>query len=129
MPHFMVDYSANLETEIDFGALCNHLRIAGISTGVFAKKGIRVRALRADHCSIADGSPRHGYVHLVVRLRGDRDLETRKRATKAVFAAMTEFLANVIETRSIAVSMEMVDIDPELSPKLNMIPKYMDQEA
>jgi 5-carboxymethyl-2-hydroxymuconate isomerase len=129
MAHFMIDYSANLETEIDFGALCNHLRIAGISTGVFAKKGIRVRALRADHWSIVDGSPEHGYVHLVVRLRGGRDLESRKRATNAVFAAMTGFLADVIETRSIAVSMEMADMDPELSPKLNTIPKFMDQEA
>lgn len=117
MPHFIIDYSANLEDALDWPAFCDLLRRTAIDTGVFPMAGIRVRALRADHVSIADGDAQHGYIDLSVRLRAGRDLETRKRATAAIFAAAEEFLKPVMASRSLALSMEMRDIDPELSPK------------
>lgn len=117
MPHFIIDYSANLEDALDWPAFCDLLRRTAIDTGVFPMAGIRVRAFRADHVSIADGDAQHGYIDLSVRLRAGRDLETRKRATAAIFAAAEEFLKPVMATRSLALSMEMRDIDPELSPK------------
>ncbi|THD72080.1 5-carboxymethyl-2-hydroxymuconate Delta-isomerase [Thalassobius vesicularis] len=117
MPHFIIDYSANLEDALDWPAFCDLLRRTAIDTGVFPMAGIRVRALRADHVSIADGDAQHGYIDLSVRLRAGRDLDTRKRATAAIFAAAEEFLKPVMASRSLALSMEMRDIDPELSPK------------
>lgn len=117
MPHFIIDYSANLEDALDWPAFCDLLRRTAIDTGVFPMAGIRVRAFRADHVSIADGDAQHGYIDLSVRLRAGRDLETRKRATAAIFAAAEEFLKPVMASRSLALSMEMRDIDPELSPK------------
>lgn len=117
MPHFIIDYSANLEDALDWPAFCDLLRRTAIDTGVFPMAGIRVRAFRADHVSIADGDAQHGYIDLSVRLRAGRDLDTRKRATAAIFAAAEEFLKPVMATRSLALSMEMRDIDPELSPK------------
>ena len=117
MPHFIIDYSANLEDALDWPAFCDLLRRTAIDTGVFPMAGIRVRAFRADHVSIADGDAQHGYIDLSVRLRAGRDLDTRKRATAAIFASAEEFLKPVMATRSLALSMEMRDIDPELSPK------------
>lgn len=117
MPHFIIDYSANLEDALDWPAFCDLLRRTAIDTGVFPMAGIRVRAFRADHVSIADGDAQHGYIDLSVRLRAGRDLDTRKRATAAIFAAAEEFLKPVMASRSLALSMEMRDIDPELSPK------------
>ena len=35
MPHFSIEYSANLEKKINMKEFCNVLRIAGIETGVF----------------------------------------------------------------------------------------------
>ena len=125
MPHFSIEYSANLETHVDMAALCEHLRKAGIATGVFPLAGIRVRAIRCDHYAIADGNPEHGFIDISVRLRGGRPLDTRKAAAAEIFAAAEEFLANVIAERPIAVSLEMRDIDPELSPKLNTIRRYV----
>ncbi|WP_419910242.1 5-carboxymethyl-2-hydroxymuconate Delta-isomerase [Hoeflea sp.] len=121
MPHFSIEYSANLDAHVDMSGLCEHLRKAGIETGVFPMAGIRVRAIRCEHYAIADGEPDHGFIDISVRLRGGRPLEARKAATEAIFEAARAYLEDVIRTRPIALSLEMRDIDPELSPKLNTI--------
>ena len=72
MAHFTVDYSPNLEPEVDIAALCDLIRRAAIDTGVFPLPGIRVRAFAATHISIADGNAQHGYIDIAVRLRGGR---------------------------------------------------------
>lgn len=125
MPHILLEYSANLEALINIAELCDVLRRTGIETGVFPMAGIRVRALCADHVSIADGDPRHGFIDVSVRLRGGRDLDTRKAATAALFAAAKTYLAPVLDKHPIALSLEMRNIDPELSPKLNTIRDYL----
>jgi len=128
MPHLTIDYSANLEPELDVSGLCETLRRAGIETGVFSPAGIRVRAHRADHYAIADGGPQHAYVDIGVRLRGGRDLETRKAATAHLFRAAEAYLEPLLASRPIALSMEMRDIDPELSPKRNTIRDHIKED-
>jgi 5-carboxymethyl-2-hydroxymuconate isomerase len=125
MAHLMVDYSANVEDWVDMAGFCDTLRVAAIETGALPMPGIRVRAMRADHVSIADGAPDHGYIDISVRLRGGRDLDTRKAATALIFAAAEAFLKPVMETRSLALSLEMRDIDPELSPKTGSIRDHL----
>ena len=127
MPHLSIEYSANLERDVDMSALCERLRTAGIATGIFPLAGIRVRALRCDHYAIADGKPEHGFIDISVRLRGGRPMDQRKAATAEIFAAAEDFLSDIIATKPIAVSLEMRDIDPELSPKLNTIRNYVEE--
>ncbi len=125
MPHIVVDYSANMEDRVDMAAFCDVLRRAAIETGVLPLAGVRVRAFRADHISIADGDPAHGYIDISLRLRGGRDLATRKAATAHVFAAAEAFLAPAMASHSIALSFEMRDIDPDLSPKTGTIRDHL----
>ncbi|SDI35892.1 5-carboxymethyl-2-hydroxymuconate Delta-isomerase [Lutimaribacter saemankumensis] len=125
MPHITVDYSANLEDAVDMAAFCDLLRRAAIDTGVLPLAGVRVRAFKADHVSIADGDPKHGYIDISVRLRGGRDLDTRKRATARIFETARDFLAPLMARRPIALSFEMRDIDPELSPKTGTIRDHL----
>lgn len=125
MPHITVDYSANLEDAVDMAAFCDLLRRAAIDTGVLPLAGVRVRAFKADHVSIADGDPKHGYIDISVRLRGGRDLDTRKRATARIFETAHDFLAPLMARRPIALSFEMRDIDPELSPKTGTIRDHL----
>jgi 5-carboxymethyl-2-hydroxymuconate isomerase len=125
MAHFIIDYSPNLEEAIDWPAFCDLLRTQAIATGVFPLAGIRVRAFAATHVSIADGDAQHGYIDISVRLREGRTLEARKTATSALFAAAEEFLKPIMQTRSLALSMEMRDIDAELAPKTGTIRDYL----
>jgi len=125
MPHITLDYSANMEERTDIAALCSHLRQAAAATGVFPLAGIRVRAFAASHVSIADGGAQHGYIDISVRLRAGRDLDTRKRAARTLFDAAQAFLAEAMQQHSIALSLEMRDIDPGLSPKCGTIRDHM----
>lgn len=125
MPHLTVDYSANMETRMDMAEFCDVMRRAAIETGVLPLPGVRVRAIRADYVSIADGSPEHGYIDISVRLRSGRDLDTRKAATQLLFETAEAFLAPVLAKHSVALSMEMRDIDPELSPKCGTIRDHL----
>lgn len=128
MPHLTLDYSANLEPLCDISALCNHLRLAAIKTGVLPLAGIRVRAFSADHVSIADGSATNIYLDISVRLREGRDLEARKQASQDIFAAARDFLAPIIEKHPIALSLEMRNIDADLAPKLNTIRDHLKKD-
>ncbi|MDU9003160.1 5-carboxymethyl-2-hydroxymuconate isomerase [Sedimentitalea todarodis] len=125
MPHLTVDYSANMEDRVDIASFCDVLRRAAIETGILPMPGIRVRAFRADHVSIADGAIEHGYIDISVRLRGGRDLASRKAATQILFDAAKTFLAPVFAQHSVALSFEMRDIDPDLSPKYGTIRDHL----
>jgi len=129
MPHFNIEYSSNLENTVDFTALCNILRLAAIKTKVFPVAGIRVRATPCPHFSIADGDPQHGFIDITVRLRAGRPIELRKSATADLFKAVETLLAPIIARQSIALSMEMRNIDPDLSPKTGSIRKFIKAES
>jgi 5-carboxymethyl-2-hydroxymuconate isomerase len=125
VPHLMIEYSANMEDRADIAELCDVLRRAAIATGILPLAGVRVRAIRADHVSIADGNPDHGFVDISARLRGGRDLAARKAATQTLFDTAHDFLRPAMAQYPIALSFEMRDIDPDLSPKTGTIRDHL----
>ncbi len=129
MPHISLEYSANLDATVDISGLCEVLRLAAIETEVFPSAGIRVRAVACQHYAIADGAPQHGFIDIGVRLRAGRPLALRKTTTAALFAAAETFLASTMDRQPLALSMEMRDIDPELSPKIGSIRKFLEGGA
>lgn len=129
MPHFHIDYSANLEEVVDMGALCEAVRVAAAEIDTFPTAGIRVRATRVDHAAMADGNPSHGFIDLVVRLREGRADDVKKDAIALIFATIKDFIAPAMKTRSIALSAEMRDISADLSPKFGNIRDHMEDNA
>ncbi|MGB0426723.1 MAG: 5-carboxymethyl-2-hydroxymuconate isomerase [Paracoccaceae bacterium] len=126
MPHLMIDYSANVEPDVDIGGLCNTLRDVAASIDAFPLAGVKVRAVRVDHYAIADGNPEHGFIDISVRIREGRDMETKQNAAQKIFDAANEFVADVMRRRSLALSLELRDIDAALSPKSGSIRKYLE---
>ncbi len=129
MPHIQIDYSGNLEDRIDIAAFCETLRAEAARIEAFPTPGIRVRAIRADHYAIADGNPAHGYVDISVRLRAGRSREVKQAATAALFEVARAFLAPAMASHPIALSFEMRDIDPDLSPKTGTIRDHLEQSS
>ena len=126
MPHFQIDYSANLEDVVDMSALCEAIRAAAAGIETFPTPGIRVRATRVDHMAMADGNPKHGFIDLSVRLREGRPNDVKKDAIARVFAALKDFVTPAMETHSIALSAEMRDIDAAFSPKFGNVRDHME---
>ncbi|WP_299951016.1 5-carboxymethyl-2-hydroxymuconate Delta-isomerase [uncultured Ruegeria sp.] len=125
MPHFHVEYSGNLEDIVDMGGLCECIRATAAGIDTFPMPGIRVRAVRVDHYAIADGNPVHGFIDISVRIRAGRSADIKQDATQRIFEAVGAYLAPAMTRHSIALSLEMRDIDPELSPKTGTIRDHL----
>ncbi len=121
MPHLTIEYSANLETRIDLDGLCAALLETVLQTGPFEIGGVRVRALRADHYAIADRLPENAFIDLSFRIGKGRSADEKKRAGEAIFATASRLLAPLFETPHFALSLEIREIDAELSWKKNTI--------
>ncbi len=125
MPHISFEYSGNLEGVVDIGGLCEALRVAAVNVEAFPMPGVRVRGIRVDHYAIADGAPDHGFVDVSVRLRGGRPHAVKAAAAADMFAAARAYLEPVLAQRSLALSLELREIDPDLSPKTGTIRAYL----
>ncbi|MDE0347071.1 MAG: 5-carboxymethyl-2-hydroxymuconate isomerase, partial [Boseongicola sp.] len=73
----------------------------------------------------ADGADGHGFVDLSVRLRGGRSDAVKDKVAKQLFAAAREFIDPYMGGNSLALSLEVRDIDPELSPKAGTIRDHL----
>ena len=129
MPHFTIEYSANLDTRVDMGKVVEVVRKAAVETGIFPLGGIRVRALRCEHYAIADGNPNHGFLDMVLRLGEGRDLLTRKKAGEHIFKVLSAHLDPVFAQSKFALSFDMQINDKETSWKRNNIHEALKVEA
>jgi len=121
MPHFTIEYSANLDSRLNMGEVVEVVRKAAVETGIFPLGGIRVRAIACEHYAIADGSPHHGFLAMVLRLGEGRDLVTRQKAGEHIFRILSDYLDPVFATSQFALSFEMQINDKETSWKRNNI--------
>jgi 5-carboxymethyl-2-hydroxymuconate isomerase len=129
MPHFTIEYSANLDKRVDMANVVELVRKAAVETGIFPLGGIRVRAVRCEHFAIADGSAHFGFLDMVLRLGEGRDLPTRKKAGEHIFKALSAYLDPVFAGGKFALSFDMQINDKETSWKRNNIHEALKVEA
>ena len=128
MPHFTLEYSANLEARVDIGAVVEVVRKSAVETGIFPLGGIRVRAVRCEHYAIADGQRQFGFLDMVLRLGEGRDLATRKKAGEHIFKALSSHLDPVFAGSKFALSFDMQINDKETNWKRNNIHEALKAE-
>ena len=129
MPHFTIEYSANLDKRIDMAAVVGLVRKAAIETGIFPLGGIRVRAIKCEHYAIGDGNPQLGFLSMVLRLGEGRDLATRKKAGEHIFKALSAHLDPVFKEMKFALSFDMQINDKDTSWKRNNIHEALKVET
>ena len=129
MPHFTLEYSANLDGRVDMAKVVELVRKAAVETGIFPLGGIRVRAVRCEQFAIADGQPHFGFLDMVLRLGEGRDLATRKKAGDHVFKALSSHLDPVFAGSKFALSFDIQINDKETSWKRNNIHDALKPEA
>lgn len=121
MPHMTIEYSANLENRVDMGELCALISRTVLDTGLFEPGAVRVRAFRAEAYAVADCLPENGFIDMNFRIGKGRSAAEKKRTGEALFAAVSTYLAKLFETPHFALSLEIREIDAELSWKKNAI--------
>jgi 5-carboxymethyl-2-hydroxymuconate isomerase len=129
MPHFTIEYSANLDGRVDMGAVVELVRKEAVATGIFPLGGIRVRAIKCEHYAIADGRKNFGFLDMVLRLGEGRDLATRQKAGEHIFKALSAYLDPVFANGKFALSFDMQTNDKETSWKRNNIHESLKVET
>jgi 5-carboxymethyl-2-hydroxymuconate isomerase len=119
MPHLIVEYSTNIEGDVDLPRLLSAIHAAALETGVFPPGGVRVRAERRDLYAIADKHPDNAFIHVQARIGIGRTPEVRQKAAEHIFAAVKAETADAFARRPMGLSLEVVEIDPVGSLKHN----------
>ena len=129
MPHFSIEYSANLDAQVDMAEICELVRKAAVETGIFPLGGIRVRAIRCEHYAIADGKPGYGFLAMLLRLGEGRDLVARQKAGAHIFRALSAHLEPLFAKGRLALSFDMQINDKDVSWKRNNIHDALKAES
>lgn len=129
MPHFTIEYSANLDGRVDMGAVVELVRKEAVATGIFPLGGIRVRAIKCEHYAIANGDKKFSFLDMVLRLGEGRDLPTRQKAGEHIFKALSAYLDPVFASGKFALSFDMQINDKETSWKRNNIHEALKVET
>ena len=113
MPHLVVLYSGNLDTETDMTALCRRLADAMLTVRdeqgqqVYPTGGVRVFAYPAAHYAVADGARDYAFVYLNLRMGRGRTEAVKQRAGEAVLAAAKAHLEPLFATRYIGLTLQI----------------------
>jgi 5-carboxymethyl-2-hydroxymuconate isomerase len=80
-----------------------------------------VRAYAANASAIADAHPDNAFCDLVLRIGAGRSGDEKTQAGRALLATAQRFFQTLLDAPHFALSLEIIEIDPVLSWKINSI--------
>lgn len=113
MPHLVILYTPNLESETDMTALCRTLADTMLAVRdedgkqVFPTGGTRVLAYPAAHYAVADGKQDYAFVYLNVRMAHGRSQQVHKRLGDALLMAAKAHFQPVFMQRPIGLTLQI----------------------
>jgi 5-carboxymethyl-2-hydroxymuconate isomerase len=117
MPHLVILYTPNIESETDMTALCRALADTMLEQRdeagqpVFPPGGTRVFAYPAAHHAVADGKADYAFVYLNLRMGAGRGAAVQRRAGDARMACAKRHFEPVLAKRLIGITLN-VDESP-----------------
>jgi 5-carboxymethyl-2-hydroxymuconate isomerase len=125
MPHIIVEYSANLETDVPPQALVHAIHATIRDCGTFNLGAIRTRAERRDVFEIADGDPTHGFISVTVLMAPGRDAETKKHVSALLMDVLERETKTVFDTRGLALTVYIQELDDASVSRKNNLHERM----
>ncbi len=124
MPHVILEYSDNLNlTDKDIAEFQQNVNQKVHDTGLFPLKGIRSKAYCCTQHCIADGNPKHAFVHLEIKIGIGRTEQEKDRVTKLLLNYLIEFFDS--GTQGIAISIQLSELEPIHKYNHNTIGTYL----
>lgn len=110
MPHIIVEYSKNLESQISIGDMLIDLHDGLASLGV-DKARIKTRGISLDHAVVSDMGADGAMVHATLLILDGRTLDEKKAMGDKLHHIMSESVLKIID--HCAVTLEIRDMDRE----------------
>lgn len=129
MPHFIAEYTHNIEHQADLPGLFEKVHSVLDDSGVFPLGGMRSRGVRLDTWRMADDRHDYAFVHMTLKVGHGRDLTTRQKVAKKLFEVITRHFADLQAQRLLALSFEMIELHEQLSFKENNVHAFLKAQA
>jgi 5-carboxymethyl-2-hydroxymuconate isomerase len=113
MPHLVILYTPQLESETDLPALCRKLADTMLSVKdengaqVFPTAGTRVLAYPAAQHAVSDGSGDHAFAYFNVRMAKGRSAGVHRALGDALAATIREQLAPLLAARPVGLTLQI----------------------
>ena len=121
MPHLTLEYTTNLEFEIQ--PLLARLHEELVATGAVNLKGIKSRAVRHEEYRIADGDPEYAFVHVGLLIREGRPVEVKQEATRRVLEVLKSVFGERFESGFLSLSVDLQEMPEGIARTLHNIPE------
>jgi 5-carboxymethyl-2-hydroxymuconate isomerase len=125
VPHLTIEYSSNLEQRVDIEMLVQAMHDEASRIEALPLGGLRTRAERRDLYRIADCHPDNAFVNVTLRIAPTRGFDERKAIGERLFATLTGFLASLVASSPIALSLEIQELDAEMRWKQSNLREHM----
>ena len=126
MPHFILEYSANLEQAgVQVGDILRDLAESAVGTGIFPRAGVRARAHRCEDYYIADGRKEFAFVHLDVRIGKGRTDEEKRQSMDAFVGVLRDSLKSISDSRGLAISFELNELPEGFKTNINNLRDHL----
>ena len=113
MPHQTIEYSANLEAELDITELIRVMHDTAANVEALPLGGLRTRAVAREYYRIADSHPDNTFINVVLRIAPGRSNEIKKDAGDILFETLTNYLKSIYSHTPVAISLEIQELDAE----------------
>ncbi|MCO7520389.1 MULTISPECIES: 5-carboxymethyl-2-hydroxymuconate Delta-isomerase [unclassified Pseudomonas] len=113
MPHLVLLYSPDIETDSDLPALCRALADCMLAQRdesdrqVFPTGGTRVLAYPAAHAAIADGQGDYGFVYANLRMGAGRSASVHRQVGEQLLAVLRRHLDPLLARRPVGLTVQI----------------------
>ena len=113
MPHLVILYTSNIETQAEMGRLCRTLADTMLAQrdeagkAVFPTGGTRVLAYPATHFAVADGKADYAFAYLNLRMAAGRAEAVKKKAGDALLADVRAHFEPIFSKRHIGITLQI----------------------
>ena len=121
MPHFIAECTDNIREQANLPELFRKTHDYLVSTGLFPLAGIRSRAHWLDCWQMADHGADYAFVHMTLQIGHGRTVDERERTAQALFEIIKAHFQPLFDTRYLALSFALSELDARLSYKHNNV--------
>lgn len=120
MPHLTLEYSDNLEFDVQPLLVRLHEALAG--TGAVALKGLKSRAVRRTDYRLADGNADYAFAHLGMLIREGRPPETQRALAQRAMEVLEAEFGSRYETGYLSLSVDIKEMRDGIAITKHNIP-------
>ena len=127
MPHFIVEYSENLEKAVSIDDVLDAVHAAAMASGLAALDALRVRAEPRSNYRIADGHCDNAFLGVTIRMAPGRAPEDKHRLIDLVLNAVETSLGDA--ARNVMLAVEYQEVDAEFRVNKNNLRQTIAKRA